>query len=291
MKIINIQLTDLKPAEKFLLSFPLHPELYLELGEKFAPLPLLIINRQNEIVSGIDFFRYLESQSISEIPVVQIDVPDKDALFLAYNWKDRFTGLNLYEKLVFIKRIIPLAEPPEIYARTGLDISINPDLLKKLDMLLSTVFRDALIAEHIDIKTGLKLCEFRPDDCETVLRLFVREPFSSSHRLKILEMAEEIIFRDKCPLADIFEKLRIDEALETERPQKKIIDALFTYRYPVYTEAEENWQKEIKSLNLPDNVRVTHFPFFEKKQVEVTLQVKDTGELKELLEKITAKRS
>ena len=179
-----------------------------------------------------------------------------------------------------------MAEQSEIYQKTGLDITISTELLEKLDLLLSTAFRDALMNEHISLKSGLKLCVFQPEDCDVLLELFGRVSFSTSHQLKILEMTEEILFRDKCALEDIFEKLGIRQYLEMEKPQKKIIDELFKYRYPTYTEAEEKWQKEIKNLRLPDKIKVTHYPFFEKKQMELTIRIQDTEELKKLIEKL-----
>jgi hypothetical protein len=142
--------------------------------------------------------------------------------------------------------------------------------------------------ETICLKTGLKLCDFLPDDRETLLDLFAKIPFTTSHQLKILEMAEEIIFRDKCSMNETFEKLNIEQYIDTdmEKPQRRIIDALFKYRNPIYTESEAKWEEEIKSLHLPDNMKVTHFPFFEKKQLELTINLQDLGELKRFIEKI-----
>jgi hypothetical protein len=286
MNIKNAKLTDLKPVDKFLLSFPLRPELYAELREKFAHLPLIIVNQENEIVFGIDYYRWLESLMISETAVFQIGISDKDALILNYNLKEKFTGINLYEKLVCIKKVMPLAGPSEIYQKTGLDITINTELLEKLDLLLSTAFRDALMDENISLKSGLKLCDFPPGDSDVLLELFGRVPFSGSHQHKILEITGEILFRDKCALEDIFEKLGIRQYLDMEKPRKKIIDELFKYRYPTYTEAETKWQEEIKNLRLPDKMKVTHYPFFEKKQMELTVQVQDIDEFKKLIEKL-----
>lgn len=286
MQIKKVKLADLKPVDKFLLSFPLQLEFYGELREKFAHLPLIIANNESEIVFGIDYYRLLESRMITETAVLQIDIPDRDALILNFNLKEKFTGLNLYEKLVFVKKMTLLAGEAEIYQKTDLDITINTELMEKLDLLLSTAFRDALMNEHISLKSGLKLCDFQPEDSDVLLALFGRVPFSSSHQLKILEMTEEVLFRDKCALEDIFEKLGIWQYIEMEKPQKKIIEELFKYRYPVYTEAEEKWEEEVKNLRLPDKMKVTHYPFFEKKQMELTIQLQDTVELQELIKKI-----
>lgn len=286
MQIKSVKLADLKVVDKFLLSFPLRPELFHELWEKFAQLPLIIVNKENEIVFGIDYYRWLESRMRLETTVFQIDISDKDALILNYNLKEIFTGLNLYEKLVFVKKVMPLADETELYQKIDLDITINNELLAKLDLLLSTAFRDTLVNEYISLKSGLKLCDFPPGDSDVLLELFGRVPFSSSHQLKILEMTEEIVFRDKYPLEGIFEKLGIWQHMEMEKPQKKIIDELFKYRYPTYIEAEEKWQAEIKNLRLPEKMKVMHFPFFEKKQIELTIQFQDVKELKELIKKL-----
>jgi hypothetical protein len=286
MQIKQVNLEDLKPVDKFLLSYPLRPGQYHELSRIFAPLPLLIINREAEIVFGVDLFRFLASQKILETAALQVEIADQEALILNYNLKNKFTGLNLYEKLVFIKKILPLVPVPEIYRKSGLDIPLNRELEENLDLLLSTSFRDALITGYIGLKTGLRLCQFPVEDCDILLDLFKRVSFSSSHQLKIVEMTEEILFRDKCPLAEIFDQLGFEQVLEAERPQKQIIAALYKYRYPVYLEAEEKWQQEINRLDLPDNIKVIHPPFFEKKTLELSIRVQDRTELIKLIEKI-----
>jgi hypothetical protein len=286
VQIKRIKLADLRVHEKYLLSFPVMPEVYGILREKFADLPFIIINIENEIIFGSDYYHLLKAKNTVEVDVVQVDISVKDALILNYNLKEKLTGLNLYEKLVFIKKITPLAETAEIYGKTGLDITINQELSGKVEVLISNEFQDVLINEAITLKSALKLSDFQPEDRKVLVDLFSNVSFTASHQQKILEMVEEVIFRDKYSMAEIFEKLDIYKNMEMEKPQKAIIDVLFTYRYPVYTEAEKQWQEEVKGLNLPDNIKVTHYPFFEKKGLEVTIHVPDTTELKKMIEKI-----
>ena len=288
MGIKNVKLDDLKGEEKYCLSFPLKPELYNGLREKFAGLPFIITNTENEIIFGLDTYQFLISTGVTYTDVLQLDVSYKEALILNYNLKERLTGLNLYEKLVFIKKVIPPAEIPEIYRKTGLDINLNKELVDKLDLLLSTTFRSSLMEETICLKTGLKLCDFKPDDRETLLDLFIKIPFTTSFQLKILEMAEEIIFRDKCSMEEIFKKLNIEQYIDMDlkKPQKRIIDALFKYRNPIYVDSEARWEEEIKSLHMPDNMKVTHYPFFEKKELELKINLQDMDNLKKFIEKI-----
>lgn len=248
--------------------------------------PLIVVNSSDEIVFGWDLVEFYKTEGIKEADVLRLELTDKEALLLNFNLKDKFTGLNLYEKLVFIHKILPLADKEEIYAKTALDVNINPRLQKHLETLLSEAFRQVLMNESITLKAALGLCKFQQADRIMMLELFAQVPFSSSHQLKIIEMAEEILFRDKQPLRDIFESLNIAQYLEIEKPQKAIIDALFKHRNPAAAAGETQWREEIKALNLPNNMQVTHFPFFEKKQMELTVRLKDTDSLKRLIEKL-----
>lgn len=280
----QLSVNSIRLAERLRLSFPLKPEEYGKLQEQMPHYPLIVVNSSNEIVFGWDLVEYYNTEGIEEADVLRLELSDKEALLLNYNLKDKFTGLNLYEKLAFIKRILPLAVKEEIYAKTGLDININPRLKQHLETLLSEEFQQVLINEYITLKAALGLCAFQSEDRSMLLELFTQVSFSSSHQLKIIEMTEEILFRDKKPLRDIFESLNIAQYLEIEKPQKAIIDALFKHRNPAVAAGEAKWREEIKALNLPNNMQVTHFPFFEKKQMELTVRLNDLEKLKDFLE-------
>ncbi|MCP4154933.1 MAG: hypothetical protein GY757_44835, partial [bacterium] len=239
-----------------------------------------------EILFGLDYLEYLKSTGTQNTVALQMDLEGTDALFLNYNLKHKFTGLNLYEKLLFIKKTAA-CDKSVIYRDTELDIAIDKNLLQHIDGLLAEEFKPALIAEHITLKSALKLCSFDAENRAPLLKLFTGIPFSSSHQLKILEMSEEILFREKCTMAEIFEKLCInrflDENSATEKPQKKIVDSLFTFRNPVFVEREEKWQKELKEFKLPTNMKVSHFPFFEKRELELTVRFRSAEELQHFL--------
>jgi hypothetical protein len=280
-------------VDKYNLSFPLRPERYKKLRDTLPGFPLIIINENEEIIFGIDYYHFLKSAGEAYTDALRLGISDKDALILNYNLKEKLTGVNLYEKLVFIKKwTTPAAhdgtdiELSYIYRKTSLDINVNRELMDKLDLLLSTVFRHCLINETVSLKTGLKLCDFQTDDRETLIEIFTAVSFSSSHQLKVLELVEEILFRDKCSMADIFKKLELRQYMDMEKPQKKIIDALFKYRNPVYVESETAWEEEMKRLNLPGNVKVTHYPYFEKRSLELTIQLKGREDLKDLIKKL-----
>ena len=95
-------------------------------------------------------------------------------------------------------------------------------------------------------------------------------------------MFEELIFKEKSDLKTIYDKLNIDKLFKEEKPQRIIIDKIFSCRYPAYKKESDLWNKKIKNLKPPSNVAISHFPFFEKKNIELKINIKK----KEHIEKI-----
>ena len=57
------------------------------------------------------------------------------------------------------------------------------------------------------------------------------------------------------------------------------------YRYPEYSKAEKKWKQELKKLKLPNNITVSHSPFFEKNHLFLSIQLKNKSEFKDLISK------
>lgn len=286
MKIKNIKLSELEFEEQYLLSYPIKPELHNQIKMKFTDFPFIIINRNNSIIFGIDSFFYFKEKNLTDLDVFQTDLNEKDALILNYNLKDKLFGLNQYEKLIFIKKIFSYAESKEIYKRTSLDININQELIEKLDVILSNEFKDILIKNGVNLKAALKLCNLEKNNRKYLLYLFMRVPFSNSHQLQIIEMTEEILFREKTSIKEILSKLDLKKYYNLEKPQKRILDDIFRYRYPLYSKNRENWKRNIKKLKLPSNIKISYHPFFEKKQTELKVSFQNPDKIKKFIEKL-----
>jgi hypothetical protein len=278
----RVKITRLKIDPFFDLSFPADPEQRRTQAQRFAQLPLIIVDTDCVILFGSDFYRLFRAKKIEAVNVLQADIPAKEALFINFNLHKALFGLNLYEKLIFVQRIVPLAPIREIYRKTGLDININPELLEKLACLCGKTFKKILIQDKINLKTALRICAAAQEDRTPLASLFEQVSFTSSQAQQILEMLEEICFRDKIPVYTVFEKINLKDLLLPERPQKTIIDALFKLRCPLYTNEEQAWQREIKQLNLPPHIQVSHSPFFEHQQIQLRAILKNIDDLKKI---------
>jgi hypothetical protein len=286
MKIKKISLDSLRKDEFFLLSFPSRPDRFGEWMRKFPQLPPIIINERNSIVFGFDGVDYLCSNHVREIQVLQERFFDKDALFLNYNLKEKFFGCNLYEKLVFLKKIKPLTDIREIQEKADLGFPVNREILQKLEQLTSAEFRDLLISDRISLKTALKIGDFQEKDRLPIIRLLHQNHLSISNQYRLLDMVREILFRDKISSGQLFAKINLLEPASNEKSEAKIIDKILPYRYPAYQNAEKKWRNEVKKLKLPADYRLNHADFFEKQKIQLTIPLKNFESLKNLIEKL-----
>jgi hypothetical protein len=283
VKNFTLPLADIAAVDKFRLSFPVKKRAYDNLKKKFSPIPFILVNHSRELIFSLDYFYCLTSSTVDQVEVTQLDTSDEEALFINYNLKEVLTGLNLFEKLVFIHKITPLVKRSDIYQNTNLDININDELIKKLALLISDEFSEVLSKERISLKSALTLCEFLPQDRKYMRDLFLDISFSNSHQQKVLELIEELIFREKHTVSNIFEKLGIHRYIELEKPQKHILHELFKFRYPLYQKHEREWEQKIKNVKMPGHMKLTHSPFFEKRGLQLTIELNSLEELKKII--------
>lgn len=285
MKIVNIKLTELKVEENFLISNPVKTERHFEFIKRFPGIPSVLINKKRIVVGGEDSFFYLREKN-EFASVLETDLNDKDSLFLAYNLRKNIEEPNVWEKLNFLKNILIFSDKKEIYERTGIDLKIDNELIKYLSMLLEKRFEELLIKGRITIKTAKNICTYKLHNQENLLFLFNNVTFSSSFQHNILEMTEEIGFRDKCSVDDIFSRAGIKNLMALEKPQRDILSVLSELRYPEYSAMEKEWVGTIKGLRLSPGFSVSHFPFFEKKGVELKIVYDSPDDLKKGLKKL-----
>ena len=282
MTIKNRPISDLVINDLYSLSIPLKPESYISFFQHFPHLPALIVNKNNHIIFGIDFYFHLKEKT-NAVNVLQMDISDLDALVLNFNLKSKLLSINLLEKLLFIHKTLPLASADDLYQRTGLDIPINKNLRAKLPQLLVPEFEELLLSEGVSLKNALQLVEMEEKNRDLLIKLFLQIPFTHSQQKQIIELVEDILFRDKCSLAEVFARLNIEGKFKSEKAQEKILSALFRLRYPKYCQREEDWQIQLERWQLPAQVQVNHFPFFEKEEMQLSIKIKNLLELEKTL--------
>jgi len=285
MRIEKVRISSLIREDEFIISALPDPELHLTFINRFAGLPPIITDNEMTMVSGYDSYQFFLDNGNEYCDVLISPLDKKDALFLSYNSRAVLKPLSLYEKLRFLKNIIRYSEIQEIYQRTGIGIRVDDKLISLLPELTGDIFREMLSADLISLRTAVRLCSFEKDDREALLKLFAVVRFSHSNEQNILDMADEICFRDKCDLAEVFLRIDLDSLLRKKEPAEEVLTSISRLRYPAYTVYEKEWKEKIGKIKFPFRYTIQHSPFFEKKGIELRLFLDSIEKIKEISDK------
>ena len=283
MQSFELRLADIDPGEAYSLSYPPAPERGAALAEKFPGLPLLIADKAKRLVWGHDHFRYLLDRGRESAAVLVADLAAADALVLNYNLSNRLFGLNLYEKLLFVKKISPLLDDAEIRRRAELGFALSEPLRQALGVLLSGPFRASLAAGRLGLRTALQLAGMEEADRLALLAVLDSCGFSESQQALVTQMLEEVSFREKRPVAALLAAAEMQAPLAGEMPQKKFLAALHALRYPAWDRREQEWRAWQKKAAAGRALSLDHAPYFAREEVRVTLTVKDRRQAEEVL--------
>ena len=271
----RILLEAIRIDDFFRLSFPLRPDLYARIESKFPQWPLLVVDRENRVVCGHDYVSLLKRRRQRECRGLRLNLDEGNGLLLNFSIKECLTGLNLFEQVMFVQKVLPFFTVREIQRRVALSFAIEELLPNKLDVLLRPPFRPVLIADRIGPKIALKLLDLPGEDREALLQVLAAAAFTENQQLRLIELAEETAFARKQPVLRVLSGAGVHRLLKREMPQKQILASLFRFRYPLFSENEKRWLEKIGKIAAGTRVQVRRHPFAEKKEMEVVIRVND----------------
>jgi len=280
---IDLKLEEINRDDAYDLSFPPCPQRYAALVKKFPGLPLVIVDMEKRLVWGHDCCRFLLGSGQESVGGLQDDIAPAAALFLNFNLSNRLFGLNLAEKLLFVKKISGLCPRAEIQSRADLDFTLNDVLFQRLDALLTDSLRPALAAGQLGLKAALHLLDLAEADRQALLAVFQSCGFSENQQRLVTQMLEEIAFREKKPFAALLAADGLGSLLTGEMPQKKFLAALHGMRYPAWELREREWRAWQKKMTADGGPALAHAPFFAREEVQITLTVKNQVQAEKLL--------
>jgi hypothetical protein len=291
MREVMMRRADVSPADAYAFSYPHLPERYEGISEKFPGLPLLIVDPVRRVVCGHDLLLLLRQRGEAQAAAIQVELALADGLFLNYNVLNRLFGLNLYEKLLFVKKISPWCATEEIQGRAELDFPLNDLLRQRLDMLLAEPFRLCLASGRLGLKPALKLADMGEDDRLALIGIFRACRFSTSQQTQVVQLLEETAFREKRPVREILSSGGLCGLLEREMPQKIFLEALQGLRYPALRKMEIAWNGWKTKAAAPGGPSLSHAPLFASDEIQITLTAKNRAEAEKLLGLLKKNRS
>jgi hypothetical protein len=149
--------------------------------------------------------------------------------------------------------------------------------------------KEYVLKEEVSRSNIRKLANWSPDDRVAILSLISPLKLGENRLREILTFLEEISKKNRCQAKEIVQRADIQVILSqkeftpsqrTERIKKVLMDL----RYPKMHQLEEEFQKKRKDLNIPSNISLHHFPFFEGKGLRVEFQFETMEEYRMILD-------
>ena len=203
--------------------------------------------------------------------------------------------LNLMETsraLNLLMDASPDRQQMEAAARV-LGLPVNPSVARKVQQLcrLPIPIQEGILSDTINLSMALQLGKMDAKDSEMLVALFNRLRLGLNRQRELLVLVTEIAQRENIsiqqliaeqPLQDILQNADLDRAIQ----RRQIRSLLRQRRYPAITEAEANFQTQVRQLKLGKHIQLVPPRDFEGTTYAMTLHFKNQQDLCELNAKL-----
>lgn len=250
---------------------------------------------------GIDHYRLvcgfrrvwvLRELGANEIPamvVEEMESSDLELFILSLQENLTTRGWNTVEKAIALQKLVHSfqIEPPEV-VRTYLPLfSLEPNekilntylaLAEMEDEIKAYVLKEEVSRSNIRL-----LAKMSPDDRSILVPFLSRMKLGENRLREILTLLMEISQRDGESIERIIrhpdlQAIVVQEELTLAQRTERVKRFLLRLRNPRMTQQEEEFEKKIKSLQLPEGISIRHPPFFEGKGLKIECQFQTVEE-------------
>ena len=277
---------DLEPLIKSIKSYGL-------INQPF----LTRVNKRNMVpVIGLRRIRALKSLQWRKIPCVDLSETGLSVLDLIFlNLHDNLTTrkFNDVEKGMILHRLISHIPRDEIlrHYMPLLNLPSHESILNlflKIEAL-DTNIKNSIVKGIISMKAIEKILEMDHESSMNVFVWFKNIKFNFNQQIQFIEYIKDISTKEEKSVAYILSEKSImnilkDKILNNPQKAKHVLHHLRSRRFPLLTDSENTFRKNVSRLNLPKGVKIQHPPFFETPQYHLKICFKNGKELKEKID-------
>lgn len=201
--------------------------------------------------------------------------------------------LSIVEQVVFFDKL--LKESPEKEAIHFLaQLGQKPQKHILYDLLkLRSLSEPVLKSIHsgiLQVKNGRKLLDLSEADQKLIVNLITSLHLGGSKQRKLIDLCKELIYRKDSPLKNILSDFQ--ESQEHEQPENlpqhatALLSWLEGQCSPRLSQTENNFKRQVASLNLPPSMKISHAKAFEDDEITLSLRFSDWQSLGKMLEEI-----
>ncbi len=204
---------------------------------------------------------------------------------------------NLIEKSMLINKLNELVKNSNLIYEVCSLIKINKKdypLILKINMLDESIKQ--LVSNNVlNIKAIESLIHMDREDILLIGNFIDKLKLSYNYQLQFIDYISDISRIKKSPIYHILNDEYIQELLRDEKkniPQKakEFMDYMRIMRNPNISRYQYLFEKTVKELHLPSNVRILNPQFFESKGYRMEIDFNNGEELKKALSEITDKK-
>lgn len=250
------------------------------------------------IIAGrkrLNFLRSLQEKQSCPCLVVPAFLSELEIFDILLTEIQLVRQLTAVEKALFLQKITRLTETRTVINKfmRRLELPPGPEVLARTVKLLE--FEDSLLLNlhrgYVNEAVARDLVLLSASDRIFLVDLIVELHLSSSNQKKLLQVCRELAARENKPLAAILDNHEVRDILQHRKanpPQKtKKLMAWLARRYrPRAMQAEEEYKCFIAGLKLPENVSISHTPFFENDGVTLSITFDNLKSLLHIWDKI-----
>jgi ParB family chromosome partitioning protein len=178
-------------------------------------------------------------------------------------------------------------------AALALGLPVNPSVVTKVQQLcrLANPIQQGILSDTIHLSMALELGKMDAKDAELLVGLFSQLKLGLNKQRELLLLVTEIAKREDIsiqqligeqPLLDMLQKADPDRAIQ----RQQIRSLLRQRRYPAITEAEANYEKQVRQLKLGNQIQLVPPKDFEGTTYTLMLHFKNRQGLIHLNAKI-----
>ena len=289
-RLVNLEEISQNPGP-YCMSYRFDLDPLIRSIEKWGLLfpPLVARNESGKMDVVIGFRRILALKYLKWDMASMIDLSEKklsplDLLLLnlydnltvrSFNEVEKGMALNrlkphLSEKLLF-EEFLPLLGIP-----SRKSICRDYEQFEDLDDEIKVFLADGTMP----FKTVKALLDFDPESRSILFDWIRGLKFNVNQQILFIENTLDISLKEGISILQLMRespmfKIRDDKTLNNPQKAKRLLAHLHSRRFPLLSRSEKAFEQKIKTLGLPDNVKISYPPFFESPDYRLEIRFRN----------------
>jgi ParB family chromosome partitioning protein len=199
--------------------------------------------------------------------------------------------LNLIEICRCIRLLSSIISAEEILTETAsrLGLPSDPGLIRKIKTIgdLDTSIQEGILANTISLAMATELAKLEPNTGIALTKIFTRLKIGLNRQRQLIMLLNEIAHRENSTIGDLLKEHVIQQVLDDHnldhaQKRRQIQEYLKQRRFPAISRMKNEFKKQIKKLQLGNQISLTPPKDFEGSHYTLKLTFSSLSELEEL---------